>query len=172
MKTKKFEIAKDILSVLVALGTLAVALVAPNILLLLRKEYKPTQISRSIGVLKNRKMIKGIGENIHLTAEGKDQYLVNLLEKVQIQKPRKWDHKWRVVIFDIPINKNKVRSNFRKKLIELGFMMVQKSIWLTPYECKKEINLMVSIYKISQHVKILTVEEPEIDKKFKKFYNL
>lgn len=47
---------------------------------------------------------------------------------------RRWDRKWRVVFFDIEEISRKVRSRLRAKLKELGFGMLQKSVWVTPHD--------------------------------------
>lgn len=40
-----------------------------------------------------------------------------------------WDGKWRLVMFDIPENKRRLRNTLRQKLKEWGFKYWQKSLW-------------------------------------------
>lgn len=47
---------------------------------------------------------------------------------------RKWDRKWRIVVFDIAEANKKIRDNLRAKLRELGFGMLQESVWINPYD--------------------------------------
>lgn len=47
---------------------------------------------------------------------------------------RKWDRQWRIVVFDIAEANKKTRDNLRAKLRELGFGMLQESVWITPYD--------------------------------------
>ena len=47
---------------------------------------------------------------------------------------KRWDRKWRVVIFDIAEVEKKRRDQLRGKLSELGFGMLQESVWITPYD--------------------------------------
>lgn len=47
---------------------------------------------------------------------------------------RKWDRKWRIVIFDIAETAKVVRESLRLKLKELGFGMLQKSVWVSPHD--------------------------------------
>lgn len=47
---------------------------------------------------------------------------------------RKWDGKWRIVIFDIAETSKIVRESIRLKLKELGFGMLQKSVWVSPHD--------------------------------------
>ena len=45
-----------------------------------------------------------------------------------------WDHKWRIVMFDIAEIQKKKRDYLREKLKELGFGMLQKSVFISPHD--------------------------------------
>jgi len=45
---------------------------------------------------------------------------------------RKWDGHWRLVIFDLPENKNSLRVRLRRFLKEHHFGYLQNSVWITP----------------------------------------
>jgi phenylacetic acid degradation operon negative regulatory protein len=45
---------------------------------------------------------------------------------------RPWDRRWRLVLFDLPETKNKVRVKLRRFLRDSGFGYLQKSVWITP----------------------------------------
>jgi phenylacetic acid degradation operon negative regulatory protein len=47
---------------------------------------------------------------------------------------KKWDKKWRLVIFDIKEKEKSLRERLRDKLKELGFGMLQKSIYISPHD--------------------------------------
>lgn len=47
---------------------------------------------------------------------------------------KKWDKRWRVVFYDIAEVSRKVRNMLREKLRELGFRMVQRSVWISPHD--------------------------------------
>lgn len=49
-----------------------------------------------------------------------------------------WDGKWRLVFFDIEEVSRGVRHRLRTKLKELGFAMLQKSVWITPHDMAKD----------------------------------
>ncbi|MEX1052278.1 MAG: PaaX family transcriptional regulator C-terminal domain-containing protein [Patescibacteria group bacterium] len=57
---------------------------------------------------------------------------------------RKWDKKWRIIIFDIEEENRNTRDLLRIKIKELGFGLLQKSVWVSPYNVfpylKKFIN--------------------------------
>src|SRR3989338_124139 len=63
---------------------------------------------------------------IVLTENGKQKALTYDLEKIEIKKPKQWDKKWRVVLFDIPDNRKKSREILRFHLKNLGFYEFQE----------------------------------------------
>lgn len=74
---------------------------------------------------------------IRLTSQGSKK-ITRDFPLLSLQK-RKWDGKWRVVIFDIEeVNRN-ARDGLRKKLKELGFGMIQKSVFISPHNVIKDM---------------------------------
>jgi phenylacetic acid degradation operon negative regulatory protein len=50
----------------------------------------------------------------------------------QDQWSRKWDGRWRLVLFDVPTTRNTHRDRLRRYLRDKGFGYVQNSVWITP----------------------------------------
>lgn len=69
--------------------------------------------------------------------------------------PKKWDGIWRVLIFDIPELTRAVRNLFRDKIQELRFYTLQKSVYVVPSECEKEITELAYLLKIRNGVDII-----------------
>src|SRR3989339_2098968 len=92
---------------------------------------------------------------IVLTKEGQKKALKFKLDEMEIKKPAKWDGEWRIVIFDIPEKFKKAREALRIKLKELGFLELQKSVFILPYECEDEINFIVEVFLIRPFVRIV-----------------
>lgn len=44
-----------------------------------------------------------------------------------------WDETWRIVVYEIPESKRKLRDNLRRKLFIAGFRPVHRAFWLSPY---------------------------------------
>jgi len=74
---------------------------------------------------------------IRLTSQG-NKKITRDFPLLSLQK-RKWDKKWRVVIFDIEEINRGVRDGLRKKLKELGFGMLQKSVFLSPHDVVEDM---------------------------------
>ena len=92
---------------------------------------------------------------IVLTKEGQKKALKFKLDEMEIKKPPKWDGEWRIVIFDIPEKFKKAREALRMKLKELGFLELQKSVFIFPYECEDEINFIVEVFLIRPFVRFV-----------------
>lgn len=75
---------------------------------------------------------------IRLTSQG-NKRIIRDFPLLSLQK-RIWDKTWRIVIFDIEeINRN-ARDNLREKLKELGFGMIQKSVFISPHDIIEDFN--------------------------------
>ncbi len=58
-------------------------------------------------------------------------------------KERPWDGKFYLVNYDIPVGKNSQRDALRIFLKNLGCVMLQSSVWLTPYNPIKNLSKFV-----------------------------
>lgn len=102
--------------------------------------------------------IEGKDKFIELTQKGKN-YLKNVaLDKLKIKRPKRWDGKWRVVIFDIMEKRHSNRDSFREKLKSLGFYPIQKSVYVYPFDCAREIAEISDRFFIAEFVVIMISE--------------
>lgn len=85
-----------------------------------------------------------------------------------------WDGKWRLIVFDIPEEKRKQRDFLRERLKWLGFKELQKSVWIFPYDIKKELEEVMTICKpdISGDIRFMTVNKIEDDKDLRDYFGL
>ncbi|OIP06783.1 hypothetical protein COS66_02075 [Candidatus Berkelbacteria bacterium CG06_land_8_20_14_3_00_43_10] len=63
-----------------------------------------------------------------------------------------WDGRWRLVSYDIPVEKSAQRNTFRRTLKAWGFCLVQKSLWVFPWECSDEISALAHSLDIASYV--------------------
>ena len=80
-------------------------------------------------------------------------------DELTLVVPKRWDEKWRLVIFDIPEKFRKKRNGLRTKLKELDFYQCQKSAWMHPFPCLEEISFVVEMLGLSRWVKLFTIDE-------------
>src|SRR3989338_8897825 len=55
------------------------------------------------------------------------------VDDLVILRPKQWDRKWRIVIFDVPETEKKLRDTLRFRLKQLGLLELQKSVFVHPY---------------------------------------
>ena len=94
-----------------------------------------------------------------LTKKGNDKLYFQLLHNLKIDKSKKWDGKWRIVIFDIPETKKIMRNFFREKLQWLGFKQLQESVWISPYNIADEVEELIEFCDAGNYVHYILVEE-------------
>lgn len=153
------EIAKDIIKWLVVAGAVVIAANSPYFLINLMRgigkfrKYKRRNITNTFQRLQRRGLLKIEKSNhqiyISLTEEGRKIAGWMQIDALKIKKPKKWDHYWRLVVFDISQLKRNYRDAFRGKLKELGFFPLQKSVWVHPFDCRDEINLLKDFFGLT-----------------------
>jgi DNA-binding transcriptional regulator PaaX len=168
-KKPKSEIAKDIIYWLAVSGLVCFAATSPyfirNLLKAVPKwkKYKKRKISSTFKKLLDQGCINIRYENgqiyISLTEKGKKMAGWMQIDSLKIKRPKKWDGKWRIVIFDISQLKKSYREAFRGKLKELGFIQLQKSVWVHAFDCKDEIELLRDFFGLSHKELRLIVSE-------------
>jgi DNA-binding PadR family transcriptional regulator len=110
-------------------------------------------------------------EKIYLSEKGKNKWLQYQFRNLKINKTRSWDKKWRMVLFDIPESKRKIRDALRKKLKNLGFLEFQKSVFICPYPSRDEINFVINYFNIEDNVYYIEAPiSPDYD--FRKYFLL
>jgi DNA-binding transcriptional regulator PaaX len=92
-----------------------------------------------------------------VTPAGAHRLQLMILDDINIEIPKKWDKKWRVVSFDVPANQSKQRAAFTQKLQKYNFIMLQKSVWVHPAPCFDQIEQLASYYNIMRYCTLLEV---------------
>ncbi|MDP2789191.1 MAG: hypothetical protein Q8O46_04070 [bacterium] len=140
-------------------------------------KYSKRQVQSVIDSMKRQKLIEYIcDENgktiVKITTKGKTKLKAFTIDLIEIKKPKKWDNKWRLVMFDIPVRFNKGREALRYHLKDLGFFQFQKSAWIYPYPCEDEIIFIADFFGVGKYVEVLTVESISRDRELKKHFRL
>lgn len=137
---------------------------------------KDPRFKNAFYYLKNRGYLEIRKKNhqiyIALTAQGRKRAGKYLIDDLKIKEPKKWDKKYRIVMFDIPNIARIKRDALRGKLKELGFYRLQQSVWVNPYECKEEIDLLREFFGLSARELILIKGDVRDDRFLRKFFHL
>lgn len=120
-------------------------------------------LKRAIKSLYQSKLIKAKYNSdgtvtLILTDKGKERALTYNFNEMKIKKPKRWDGKWRIVLFDIPEKLRKIRDIFRSHLKELGFCEFQKSVFVHPYSCKEEMDYLIEFYNARKFIRFIVAD--------------
>lgn len=164
-------------------GILAVTMIAPNIFqafprIMGKKRYKlafqaRTAVSRLVVRGFVRFVERGGKKFLEITNEGARALAIEQ-EKIRLMAARKkrWDKRYRIVMFDISQKRKGDRDIVRSFIRECGFLRLQDSVWVFPYDCEELITLLKADMRIGKDVLYAVVESIENDGWIKKHFNL
>ena len=183
--TRKAQVTQVVLCVLAVVSMPALVFVAAamgNVVQIFEqfessKHFSKKQIRNSINHLRRQKLIEYVGDKngktiVKITKKGEIKLRAFAIDLIEIKKPNKWDGKWRLVMFDIPIRFTKGREALRYHLKELDFLQFQKSAWIYPYPCEDEVIFIADFFGIGKYVEVLTAENISREEKLRKYFKL
>lgn len=177
-KLHKGELENIILKTVATVGIVGAALIAPNVaaafdqlgLIPGKRQKEVVNVSRDR--LLKRGLLTYRNGYVRLTKQGEKVLRTLELKNFALKKPKRWDGKWRVLIFDIPEYRRGIRKKLRTTLSMIGFVHLQHSVWLYPYDCEDLINLLKADFKIGSDVLYLVVEKLEYDAAYRSRFGL
>lgn len=113
------------------------------------------------------------GSRLELTEKGM-KIAEELVKRDEVRpvKQKKWDQKWRIIMFDVWERRRRVRDELRETLKEIGFVKVQDSAWAYPYPCEKLLIFLRTHLKLGPSILYVVADEIEHDEKLRKHFNL
>ena len=125
-----------------------------------RKSYFYTRTYELLKTEHIEKIIKNNKPFLRLTNLGRKKIIRDV--PILAFQRKKWDRKWRIVIFDIQEKQRKKRDALRVKLKELGFGQWQKSVYISPHdfgrdmrEFLKSCGLLGKVFVLESNVSLL-----------------
>lgn len=185
-RAKRQKIQQAVLASIYLSAGLGLVLMAPNAARLLKyvEKYigpKPRlnrRVSQAINRLRERGLVERVETNrgfaLRITKKG-SQLSVSIEEEgkiFEIQKPKKWDWKWRIVIFDIWERRRGIRDRLRNLLQKNGFVKVQNSVWVYPYDCEELFVFLRTNLRLGKGILYIVAEEIEYDETLRKHFKL
>jgi len=141
------------------------------------RKFQRNRFLEDLRRLQNRELI-----DYKISADGKINIVVKKREELKKLiydfddlklNDRRWDKKWRLVVFDVPELSKRQRDALRMKLKKLNFYMIQKSVYITPYPCEDEIDFLCNIFDINRNnVLIFIIDKFEGEEKLKYHFKL
>lgn len=185
------SISQILLAAVAVAGIVAVTVAAPNILQLLkytkwgRKKFfqkgknrgQEIKISQACYYLKRQGYIELVPQGhdivMKITEKGRKKIRRMNFENLAVPAAKNWNGHWWLVLADIPSRLYRSRADLlRKKIRELGFYPLQRTVWVYPFDPQNEVNFISCHYNVDRF--LTTVEavslEPEDNEKLIAFY--
>ncbi|MCD6500771.1 hypothetical protein J7K42_01995 [bacterium] len=136
--------------------------------------YSKPRLSKDISYLKRSKYFKYKNDKLYLTQKGREKIIKLIIKKRNKGKVKKWDGKWRGIIFDIPELDRRDRNFLRKELYQMGFRELQKSVWVAPFDFERELKTLLKLWKrdFGGDIRFLVIEKIDNDSDLKQHFNL
>lgn len=115
---------------------------------------KKASLAQALKRLRERGLIDFVSDQeltYRLTDDGRQKAI---WESIRFDD-KKWDGKWRLVVFDIPEKRRQARNLLRDNLKKWGFVAWQKSVWATKQDCVKALRNFIKSVGIKDWVIIL-----------------
>ncbi len=181
-KVHRYPPVRDILRVVAAAGAIGMIFAYPTsapvvAMLFGLKKHRNWEVHQAFKRLVRQKYVTTT-ENpdkttaVRIAKKGLTRALTYELDTMQILKPKKWDKKWRVVIFDVPEKYKELRNAFRVRLQQLGLIQLQESVYVSPYSCFDEVEFLRELYGVGFTTKYLLVEKIEDDQSLRSHFSL
>ena len=141
------------------------------------KEIDRRSIQQAINSLYKSNLVSRINNTdgtttVILNKKGKKLALTYNLQKMTLLQPKRWNKKWWIVMFDIPEKYKNARDTFRFYLKRLGFLEYQKSVFITPYPCAREVEYLREFWGVKPFVRVLLVDRLDNEIHLKQHFGL
>ena len=180
-RKKKKDIQNAVLATIAITGLLAFAAITPNALRLL--EYLPNEkynlkyrMKSVAGRLVAKGYVKWVERDdkkyLRITDAGRKALEFEQAKVALKNQKKKWDGRWRMIVFDIPERRGYIRARLRAYMNEIGFVRLQDSVWVYPYDCEDFVALLKVELKIGKDVLYAIADTIEHDKGLRQQFNL
>jgi len=179
---RKNHIQQAILTTLAVSGAVALVALAPALVAAVGMVARQTggkftyRARTAAGRLAQKGMVRFVERNgrkwLEITEQGRRSAELEMHKAKMRLRKRRWDRRYRLVIFDIPEERKTVRRHLRLLMRECGFLRVQDSVWLYPHDCEELVTLIKAELRTGKDVLYTVVESIENDKWIKAHFGL
>ncbi len=179
-RKRKLDIQHAVLATIAVTGLVAFAAVAGNAMQLL--DYLPNnkynlryRAKSAAGRLVARGYATWVEKDgmkfLRITPKGRQAFAFEQA-KISLRSQKKWDGRWRMVVFDVPERRRRIRNRLRAVMSEIGFVRLQDSVWVYPYDCEDFVALLKAELKIGKAVLYAIADTIEHDRGIREHFKL
>ncbi len=178
----KYPYSREILAILASGAIISAAFIVPGLAKTFSqsvgvgKGYSKKRLKQTLKRLHKQKAIEVVetndGQVVRITQKGFTKALKYKLDEMNIKEQKSWDKKWRIVIFDIPEGKKRLRDEFRKRLKQMGFYSLQESVFVHAYPCFDQVEFLRQIYGVDIEVTYIIATKIEGQDNLKEIFKI
>jgi DNA-binding transcriptional regulator PaaX len=91
---------------------------------------------------------------------------------LQIPRPRAWDGRWHLIMFDIPQVESTARKALNSALLRMGLVQYQQSVLIYPYPIKETLLKVCRFYRVTRYVSFVSASDVDGAKELKRIFKL
>jgi DNA-binding transcriptional regulator PaaX len=178
-RKRKRDIKHAILGTVQAAALLGAAIVMPELPRALQKmgmistRADAGVVSRARArYIKSGLIAKDSRGYLRTTEKGRRELAAYEMRERAKRGSRRWDSRWRILIFDIPEYRKGLRQQVRRSLVSVGFMRLQDSVWIYPYDCENFVVLLKANLKVGKDMLYMIVDDLEGDRWIRSAFGL
>ncbi|HWO07658.1 MAG TPA: hypothetical protein VNM40_03700 [Candidatus Paceibacterota bacterium] len=139
-----------------------------------RKVQQSFQYLLRKGYVKKRSTKRGM--RIEMTSHGRARARSLVARRILLRpmvRPDVWDGKWRIILFDIPTGETAKRNAFRSLIRRLGAIMLQKSVWIYPFDCSEQVGVLRDAFSLSdEELRLVVADSLGSDRVLRKRFSI
>lgn len=140
------------------------------------REYYASSVRDGVERLTRKGIVEvretGQGIEVRIINKGKTEVVRAKLDELRVVQSDKWDGKWRMVFFDVAEVERGKRDLLRDYLMKMGLKQMQKSVFVTPYDCERDVKFLREVVGVPHGVKLVTAEKIENDGDLREWFDL
>ncbi|OGE76777.1 MAG: hypothetical protein A3C85_03465 [Candidatus Doudnabacteria bacterium RIFCSPHIGHO2_02_FULL_48_21] len=165
------------LAVAMTAGVVALSAIAPNAFVALdkifgKKQYgsrkntvvkRQNQLTKSFYYMRRQGYIniekRGGLLMVYPTKKGQERLREINFKNLSVKKPKHWNGNWWMVVADIPKQFRIAANTFQKKLKQMEFYPLQRTVWIHPFDPREEIESVATHYHINPFVTLMEIKQ-------------
>lgn len=139
----------------------------------LSQKYSKQEIASTLRYMKyNQLVFNRFERGLSVSNKAKIRLSNALIEQLFVTKPKNWDKKWRIIMYDIPENMKSKRDAFSKHLVRVKLLKLKDGVYIHPFPCQSEIEKLANYFQIQKHVTYIEssklITNRKLEKEFEK----
>ena len=173
----RYSVAGTALAASLALPGLMVGLAKPieKFMEHLDEKDRQRELRRIIYKMKEKGLLVGDYEHgLQLTDKARKRLDRISLDDLRARPTDVWDGRWRIILYDLPKDKDSGRHALVACLRSYGCLLLQKSAWITPFPCRQDIETISAQFGVDDYVTYFEAvsldNEPAMIDRFRRKY--